>query len=170
MEPDEREARIEVSLRSGRTVAFSAFLGLGIFYAICAYLLQANPPPPETPLRPYLPFVALALALAGFLLSLAIRASSLAQAKRATRGVREPLGILLARYRMGTLMAIAFCTAGGFLHAALTLAAGPEHINWLAGGLLPALGLAIHFPTRQAIDGLLADAGKDPQDSVSSAP
>jgi hypothetical protein len=67
-------------------------------------------------------------------------------------------------------MAIGFCDAGGFLHGVLTLAAGPAYLGWLAGGLICAVGIVWHLPSRTALDQLLADAERDRQDSGTSGP
>ena len=174
---DDREERIEAALRAGRMIAFSALLGLGFFYAIAVFLLQSQPsfgapapPAPSAPATFPLPAVGIALSLLTLFLSLLVRASAIHHARAAARGVREPLGLLLARYRSATLMAIGFCDAGGFLHGVLTLVAGPAYLGWLAGGLICAVGIVWHLPSRTALDQLLPDAERDRQDSGTSGP
>jgi hypothetical protein len=170
---EDREERLDAALRAGRMIALSALLGMGIFYALVVFLLQSQPsfgaPPPPTAATLPLPAAGLALSLLTLFLSFLIRTSALRQARAAARGIREPLGLLLARYRSATLMAIGFCDAGGFLHAVLTLVAGPAYLGWLAAGLISAVGIVWHLPSRTALDQLLADVERDRQDPITPA-
>lgn len=149
----------EIAVSLGTTQVLVVMLGMGVvsIYVIVGVLIVSDAlgltPARGFPLPAIGCLVALVLTGASFVIKSALMASVRNAAKSHSWTVLD----LLARYRKATVVAAALCDGGAVALAVFVVAAGPGSLLWLAGGLLPLLGFALHFPTREKLDGFLVE-------------
>ena len=157
----DQEAQIKAALQVTRMVAASFFMGVALVYGLAVALIYGNPDKPGSQTSPPVPLSAIGVGLAVLLTagSFVAKGVLLKSARAQAEKTGKSLTALLAGYRVAVLVTLALCEAGAFLIAVFVLVAGPEQKAWLIAGLLPVLGMALHFPSRTGFDQLAADLG-----------
>jgi hypothetical protein len=157
---EEREVQIANVMQITRMVGYSMFLGVAVFYVLILFLLN-QPGAGQRPV-PIAAAIGVVLSLLLVALSYVAKALLFGREKLRTQSPKPALPALLRSYRFGSLAGMGLSEAGAFVMAVCVLLAGPSYRLWLAAGAVSVAAMVLHLPSRDKLDGYLAEADQAP--------
>ncbi|MBI3828262.1 MAG: hypothetical protein HY291_02015 [Planctomycetes bacterium] len=149
------EAEIESGLGIMQKIAGSLMSGLLVFTAVTVLVVAPGNPSP-TPEEMSFPIPAIGLIMCLVMLPISFVVKGVVLKQPLSSG---SLDERIARYRSGTIIALALCEGAGFALLLTTIVAGAHYVSWAACVLIPLAGMIMHFPTRTKFEQSFEDAG-----------